>query len=367
MVNFFVLEGVIPDFILSLLKGLPGGDLVFFLSLLILVYLIVFIILKIVLTILKFLSSKTKTTLDDDLLRVGEKYSHFFAILFSVFLSLQTVYPNLILGKYDETQVFIILFLGLLSFFIAEILDTILVWYGMSIQPPERKKISPKQIFPFVRTLIKAAVHLIFLIFILQFAGFDTAALLTGLGVAGLAVALALQDTLGNFFAGIHILMDKPFREGDYIQMDNGMEGTIDRIGWRTTKIITPDNNELVVPNSKLSNAIIKNFATPDKKVLVFYEVGVSYDSDPDEVEDAILKVIQRVAEKNTNLDPSNAFVRLQQFGDFALIFRFGYHVNGYSNRFPVLREINKELLKEFRKRKIEIPFPIRTVITKKD
>jgi len=189
--------------------------------------------------------------------------------------------------------------------------------------------------------------------------------LLTSLGVAGLAVALALQDTLGNFFAGIHILMDKPFREGDYIRLDNGMEGTVDRIGWRTTKIISIDNNEIVVPNSKLSNAIIQNFATPDKSVIVFYDIGVSYDSDPDEVEKTILDVIEKVAKKNEYLLPGTGFVRLQQFGDYALVFRFGYKVNGYTNGLAVLKDINKELLKEFRKKKIEIPFPIRVVMKK--
>jgi small-conductance mechanosensitive channel len=363
----FGLEGLIPDAFVNTIKNvnLPGGDITLFFVLLVFSYIVIFIALKIVLIILKYLSSKTKTTLDDELLAVAEKYSHFTAVLLALFISLQTVYPNLIVGTYNELQILIILFMVLLAFFFAEIADVIMVWYGISIQPPERKKISPKQVFPFVRTIIRAAIYLIFLIFILQYAGFDTAALLTGLGVAGLAVALALQDTLGNFFAGIHILMDKPFREGDYIRLDNGMEGTVDRIDWRTTKIISFDNNEIVVPNSKLSNAIIQNFATPDKSVIVFYDIGVSYDSDPDEVEKTILDVIEKVAKKNEYLLPGTGFVRLQQFGDYALVFRFGYKVNGYTNRLAVLKDINKELLKEFRKKKIEIPFPIRMVMKK--
>jgi len=363
---FPVLEATISDTLLSFMQaiGLPRSDVVLFVLLLLFSYVVFFLALRVLISVFKYVSAKTKTTLDDDLLRVAEKYSWWLPTLFSIFLSVEIVYPNTTIGSYNILQIFVMAFMVFFAFFIAEIVDVFLVWYGISIQPKDRK-ISPKQVFPFVRTMVKIAVYLIFFIFVLQYAGFDTAALLTGLGVAGLAVALALQDTLANFFAGLHLLIDKPFREGDYIRLESGAEGHVDRIGWRTTKIILPDNNELIVPNSKLASAVIQNFANPDKTVVVFYDIGVSYDSDVEDVEKTILDVINGVAKKNAYLVPNSGFVRLQQFGDYSLIFRFGYKVNGYVNRFAVLKDINKEILKEFRKKNIEIPFPIRVMMKK--
>ncbi len=363
---FQILDVTISDTMVSFIRalGLPQNDLLLSFVLFLVFYLLIFIILRAIIYALGHISSRTKTTLDDELLKVAGKYSWWLALLLSLFFAVELEYPAAKLGEYGSSQLFIMLFMVFFAFFLAELADVFLVWYGLSIQPKERK-ISPRQVFPFVRTMVKIVIHSVFLIFVFQYAGFDTAALLTGLGVAGLAVALALQDTLANFFAGLHLLIDKPFREGDYIRLESGLEGHVDRIGWRTTKILMPDNNELIVPNSKLSSALIQNFANPDKTVLVFYDIGVSYDSDADEVEKTILNVINNVAKKNHYLVPETGFVRLQQFGDYALIFRFGYMVNGYINRFAVLREINKELLNEFRKKKIEIPFPIRVMMKK--
>ncbi len=364
---FPVLEAAISDTLLSFMQavGLPQNEAIMFVLLLFISYAVFFLALRALLPIFKYISSKTKTTFDDDLLRVAEKYSWWLPLLLSLFLAVEIVYPNTTIGGYGILQIFIMAFMVFFAFFIAEVADIFLVWYGMSIQPKERKGVSPKQVFPFVRTMVKITIYLVFLVFVLQYAGFDTAALLTGLGVAGLAVALALQDTLGNFFAGLHLLIDKPFREGDYISLEPGMEGHVDRIGWRTTKIILPDNNELIVPNSKLAGAIIQNFANPDKSVVVFYEIGVSYDSDVEKVEKTIIDVINKVAKKNQYLVPDTAFARLDRFGDYALIFKFGYRVNGYINRFSVLKDVNKELLSEFRKNKIEIPFPVRVMMKK--
>ncbi|MEM4359682.1 MAG: mechanosensitive ion channel, partial [Candidatus Bilamarchaeaceae archaeon] len=242
------LENLLKETPLDFLLSLPGGKPVLFLLLVVLVFTLLSIISFLLVRVLRFLAGKTKTTLDDELIAVSARYLNIVSVFFALFFSLYLVYPDLQLGEYTEFEVFVIIFLGVLAFFIADIIDVFMIWYGMKIQPKERKT-SPKQVFPFVRTIVRVLIYCIFAIFILQFAGFDTAALLTGLGVAGLAVALALQDTLGNFFAGIHILMDKPFKEGDYIRMETGMEGTVDRIGWRTTKIITPEKNELIVPN----------------------------------------------------------------------------------------------------------------------
>lgn len=365
--NFPLLETTISGELLSFMQtaGLPQSSILQFAILLFVFYISFFLALRLLLYFFGYVSSKTKTVFDDDLLKVVQKYSWWLPLLLSLFFAIEITHPNMTIGAYSIMQIFIIAFMISVALFIADVLDVFLVWYGISLQPKERKNIPPKQVFPFVRTMVKIAIYLISMVFVLQYAGFDTAALLTGLGVAGLAVALALQDTLGNFFAGLHILIDKPFREGDYIRLETGVEGQVERIGWRTTRILLNDNNELIVPNSKLSSSIIQNFSKPDKSVLVFYEIGVSYNTDANKLEKIIMDVINNVAKKNQHLIPGTGFVRLERFSDYAPIFRFGYKVNAYINRPAVLKEVNEELLKEFRKNKIKIQFQPRLTMRK--
>jgi small-conductance mechanosensitive channel len=108
--------------------------------------------------------------------------------------------------------------------------------------------------------------------------------LLTALGVGGIAVALALQDTLANFFAGIHILVERPISVGDSIRLENGQEGTVSDIGWRTTRVRTGTNDTIVIPNTKITSGILVNFNLPDPRAVVEIAVLVAQEADADEV-----------------------------------------------------------------------------------
>lgn len=342
----------------------PEGDFLIFLILVVAFTVVLQLALMIIRAFAKFASGKTATTIDDEIVHVFSKYFPVIAFLTSLLISVEVVYPDLMIGDYDEFEIYVMLLLAVLAFLIAGIVDAALVWYGMKIQPPKRKQLSRKHIFPFVRNVIKVAVFILFGVFILQVAKFDTTALITGLGIGGLAVALALQGTLSNFFGGVHILIDKPFREGDYIILEDGQEGVVDRIGWRTTKIITLGKDEVVIPNAKLAESIIKNESTPKEETGVLYTIGVSYDSDVDKVVEAIKNAVKNVQKKNENLVPDSVWARLDSYGDYALNFKFGYLVYGYKNQYGVLADINREIFNEFKKKKIDIPYPI--VVVKK-
>ncbi len=338
------------------------GNFLGFITLLIGLTLLIQLAIAILMKVMRLATSKTTTTLDDEILVVVSKYFPLVAFLTSAYISFALIYPNFNIGSLTTSQLYIIVLLVILAFLVTGVVDVFLVWYGISIQPPKRKPIDRSQVFPFVRSVVKLALFVIFCIFILQIAGFDTTALITGLGIGGLAVALALQDTLGNFFAGIHILIDKPFREGDYILLEGGQEGTVDRIGWRTTKLITIGKDEIIIPNSKLANSIVKNYSTPREETGVVSEISVSYDSDIEKVIETIKTAIRNVEGRNENLVKDSGWARLERYGDYSLIFKFGYLVYGYKNAFWVRAEVNKEIFKEFKKNKIEIPFPIMTV-----
>ncbi|MDO9585026.1 MAG: mechanosensitive ion channel [Syntrophales bacterium] len=121
---------------------------------------------------------------------------------------------------------------------------------------------------------------------------------MTAIGIGGLAIALALQDTLSNLFAGIHILMEKPLRVGDFVKLETGQEGFVEDIGWRTTKVRMLPNNMVIIPNSRLSQSILTNYCLPEKRLSLLIPIGVSYSSDPAKVRAA--KEPKRLSERRT-------------------------------------------------------------------
>lgn len=337
-----------------------------FLAMFVVLASIIHLALSIVLAIAKRIVRHTDFTLDERILNALGDFILPFSVVTGLWLSLESVYPGLVLiDGYDGFDLYLIALLAITGFMLSAIADAVLLWYGMKIRPD--RKVKEKYVFPFVRNVVKVAIVLIFLVFVLHKLGFETGALITGLGVGGLAVALALQDTLGNFFAGVHILIDKPFKEEDFVKLESGLEGTVKEIGWRTTRLVTPAMNEVIVPNSKLSSSILENYCTPNNLSGVFYVIGVDYKEDIDQVEKAINDVLHKVAKANDLMDEDSIWVRFDSFGDFSLNFKFGYRVKGYVNRFKVLKEVNHDLFYSFKKKKIEIPFPVRVVYNKKN
>ena len=348
------------------LLALPGGQITAFIVTLVVLAVLFEIILSILLKILSFIVGKTETTLDDRILHVLGRYLPPISIVTSLWISLEAVYPGLVLvANMSAFDLYLIVMLAIGGFLISSLADSVLVWYGIELRP-RKKAVHEKEVFPFVRNVIKIAIILVFIVFILQRLGFDTTAIITGLGIGGLAVALALQDTLANFFGGVHILIDKPFKEDDYIKVENSVEGTVKQIGWRTTRIHTPAGNEVIVPNSKLAGSTLENYSNPSELSGVSYTLGVDCKEDIDSVEGLMTDVLQRTAKKTGMIDAPSIWVRFDSFGDYALNFKFGYSVKGYVNRFAVLKEVNRELFYTFKKNDVSIPFPVRVIYNRK-
>jgi small-conductance mechanosensitive channel len=343
------------------LLALPGGHITAFVILLAILAITLDAVLVVVLKVLGFLVGKTKTTLDDRILKVLGSYLPTISIVTSLWISLESIYPDILVEGYGEFEVYTLLMTAIAGFLLSSLANAVLIWYGLEIRT-DKRKVRDSEVFPFVRNVVRVSIVLIFAVFILQRLGFETGAIITGLGVGGLAVALALQDTLGNFFAGVHILVDKPFREEDYVKLENGVEGSVKQIGWRTTRLITPMNNEVIVPNSKLSNSILENFSTPNEQSGLTYSIGVDYREDIDGVEKIIFDTLRSVGKSNPILDEQSVWVRFDSFGDYSLNFKFGYNVKGYVNRFAILKEVNRELFYAFKKNDINIPFPVRVL-----
>lgn len=195
----------------------------------------------------------------------------------------------------------------------------------------------------------------------------SVAPILTALGVGGLAVALALQDTLSNLFGGFYVTVAGQVRPGDYVRLNTGEEGYITDISWRSTTIRGLANNLIIVPNATMAKATITNFALPEKRMAVSITVGVDYSCDPDHVEKVLLDVAQKTAADLPGMlsEPAPSVRLAPGFGDSALQFTLGCYVSEFSQQFKVEHELRKRVLLRFRSENIDMPFPTRTIYMK--
>ena len=184
------------------------------------------------------------------------------------------------------------------------------------------------------------------------------------LGVGGLAVALALQDTLSNLFGGFYMTVAGQIRLGDYIRLNSGEEGFITDISWRSTTIRGLNNNLIIIPNASMAKAIITNYNLPEKRMIVTIPVGVDYSCDPDQVEAVLLDIAARATVEVPGIlaEPVPVVRFAPGFGDSALQFSLTIYVTEFSEQFRIQHELRKRILKRFRAEKIEMPFPTRTV-----
>ena len=203
--------------------------------------------------------------------------------------------------------------------------------------------------------LVGAAVYFVFLAW-----GINVSALLASAGIVGLALSFAARDALSNIFGGMSILADRPYRVGDYINLDTGERGEVTSIGLRSTRLLTRDDVEVSIPNSVMGNAkIINETGGPHEKFRLRVNVGVAYGSDIDQVETVLLDVAARHGELCTTPEPR---VRFRTFGDSSLDFELLAWVPQPVLRGRLQHELNGAVYKAFHAAGIEIPFPQRDV-----
>jgi len=194
--------------------------------------------------------------------------------------------------------------------------------------------------------------------------GISITPLLTALGIGGLAVALALQDTLSNLFAGIHILMAKQIRVGDYVKLDSGEAGYVQDISWRDTRLKNLPNHYIIIPNTKLAQSIVTNFDLPTPDLAVLVEVAVDYRSDLWKVERVTCEVAKEIMQTVPGGVPDfEPFIRYHTFGDFGIQFTAILRAKTFKDQYLIKHEFIKRLHRRYTKEGIIIPFPIRTII----
>lgn len=220
-----------------------------------------------------------------------------------------------------------------------------------------------------VNNLARGLIGLLGLFIILQNLNIQITPLITALGIGGLAVALALQDTLGNLFAGVSIILSGQVRPGDYLRLASSQEGFVTDVKARNTTIRTfPQHNLVVVPNNVLASSIVTNFSLPKRSLWISVPVGVSYDSDLEQVERVAIEVAAQAYEAVGGGQPSQPpQVRYRAFGDSSINFDVLILANVFTEQFLIRHEFIKRLHARFNQEGIEIPFPIRTIVQKRE
>jgi len=211
------------------------------------------------------------------------------------------------------------------------------------------------------RTAVRLTVLVIGGLVLLSSLGIAITPILTALGVGGLAIALALQDTLANLFAGLHLLADRPIRVGDYVRLSvENVEGHVLDVGWRSTRIRMLQNNVVVVPNKRVAESVITNFDLDETRTGMSIRVAVGYDADPDQVERALVEEARAAVGQVPGLlgDPPPVARLIPGFGEYSLDFTLTCQTRRIVDQFLVQHELRKRILKRLRADGIAIPMP---------
>jgi small-conductance mechanosensitive channel len=207
--------------------------------------------------------------------------------------------------------------------------------------------------------IARGIIYLIGLLLILSSLGVNVTAALTALGVGGLAVALALQDTLSNLFAGFYIIAARKIQKGDFIELESGERGFVEDVSWRNTVVRHLQNYDIIIPNSKVGSSTVNNYNLPIKEISILIDLGVGYESDLDHVEQVTLEVARKVMREITGGVPDyEPMVRYNEFADSSINFSVIMRGKFYTDQYLLTHEFIKALHKRYKKEGIEIPYP---------
>jgi small-conductance mechanosensitive channel len=214
------------------------------------------------------------------------------------------------------------------------------------------------------QSVARGVVYITGLLVLLSAVGIQIAPILTALGVGGLAVALALQDTLSNLFAGVHLLADKPIRVGDYVKVADNVEGHVGDIGWRSTRVRMLQNVVVTIPNKRVAESTITNYDMPESRLAVPIRIAVDYGADPELVERILLEESTRAVDEVPGLlgEPAPSARLIPGFGEFSLDFTLAVHVKSFTDQFVVQHELRKRVLTRLAAEGVRIPVQVRGV-----
>ena len=329
---------------------------------LILFYLLSKLVVLVSQKIILRLTKKTKTEIDDLIVRKTNKPISIILLLIGIRLALLPIGVKQYILDITE-NIISSLIIAVITYIVIVVFDIFIDNWGKSIAEKTSSSVDD-QLIPIFHRFSRISISIIGLLFIFTVWGIQIGPLLTSLGIAGVAIAFALQNTLGNIFGGVSIILDKSVKVGDKIKLDADTMGTVMDVGLRSTKIQTWDGELITIPNGKLADSRILNFVQPEPKVRVVIDFGVEYGSDTSKVKRIVLDIITKTP--GVLKDPMPK-VMMTEMGDFALKFKALFWVEKFDIKFDTKVLITEEIYNELRKADVGIPFPTRTVYLREE
>lgn len=308
------------------------------------------------------LTAKTKSQFDDVLLDKAEEPIVALVVIAGLYYGIiRLTLDGALVTVNNAAYVAVAVVLTWLAFRLADVL----VKFWLKPMAKKTKSHIDDQLVPIAGKILKLIILAVALYIVLSHFQYDLTALIAGLGVGGLAVALATKDYLENIVGGMTIFTDKPFKIGDLVEV-NGTKGFIKEVGIRTTRLLTYDNTLVILPNTQVVTSKIVNVSEPNKTIGISSTLALTYDTSLAKMEKA-KKIIKESIKSTKGIDKDYApIVYFTEFGDSALKLWFKYKVADYGNKLGITDEINTKIKAGFEKSKIEFAYPTQTVFVKK-
>src|SRR3989344_971337 len=300
------------------------------------------------------IASKTQNQFDDLIIEAIEKPLTFFGFIIGLNIGYQFLTPNADFITNNFGAAIEALILLDLMWLALRLIDGFIEHIIIPLSAKTESKLDD-QLVPILRKVAKVAVVVIAFLLILSNFGVDVLPLIAGLGIGGLAIAFAAQKTVEDVFGGLSIFVSKPFIVGDSIKVA-GVEGTVESVGIRYTRIRDWDNRLNIIPNAKVAQAEILNITSePARRISV--TLGMSYSTSFEKIQEAI-RLLKEIVKKHPDTDHDEIRAVFKEYGGSALNIWFAYHIKNQDRKFEVMSEINLEIKKQFEKAKIDFAFP---------
>ncbi len=300
-------------------------------------------------------SKRTTTRIDDIFISSLRSPMLLWFIILGIYAALEiSILPEHIVGIVDK--ILLVLVVLSITIAVANLIGRFIGSYGTRDE-------GARSVTSLTQNVARIVIYIIGILVILNAFGVSIAPMLAALGVGGLAVALALQDTLANLFAGIHINLARQIRVGDYVRLETGQEGYVADVGWRSTRIRMLADNVVLVPNDKLAKAIVTNYHLPSQDLSVLVNLGVHYNSDLPRVVAVTIDVAREVMREVPGGVPEfDPVIRYNEFAGSSINFTAILRAREFSDQYMVKHEFVKRLAARYAKEGIVIPFPIRAI-----
>ncbi len=305
------------------------------------------------------ISRKTKTKIDDIILSVAERPLVFLIGLIGIRLGIGglDIDPEFFAWA---TKVFHILITFSVAWIVVRVVDSIIHEYLVPYVEKTEGTLDD-QLLPIARKAVKFLIWGLAILVALNNAGYNIGALLAGLGIGGVAIALAAKDTLSNLFGSLSIFIDQPFKINDRIKIA-GYDGVISEIGIRTSRLRTLDNRVVTVPNSLFAAGVVENVSSePNTKYTNVLELPSG--AQPEKVEEA-LRILKGLADDDPDLDPGTV-AAVTGFGEGVLKITFIVYIKKSANYFKTVNGVNLEIIKRFKAADIGLAVPARMVMNR--